>query len=118
MTEQDRTSSINENGKRLTVLGADISSLKKSEDFGGVYAYEDGTQADALKILRDHGMNYARLRVWVDSPDGYHRKKQLLEMAKRLKKNDIKLLVDFHYSDSWADPRQTTQARLMGRSRF
>ena len=85
-------------------MGADISSLKKSEDFGGVYAYEDGTQADALKILKDHGMNYARIRVWLDSPDGYHRKEQLLEIARRLKKHEIKLLVDFHYSDSWADP--------------
>ena len=88
----------------LTVMGADISSLKKSEDKGGVYAYEDGMQADALKILHDHGLNYARIRVWVNSPDGYHGKKQLLEMAKRLKENKIKLLVDFHYSDSWADP--------------
>jgi len=88
----------------LTVMGADISSLKKSEDLGGVYAYEDGTQADALKILHDHGMNYARIRVWLDSPDGYHGKAQLLEMAKRLKQNKIKLLVDFHYADSWADP--------------
>jgi len=85
-------------------MGADISSLKKSEDFGGVYAYADGTQADALKILKDHGMNYARIRVWLNSPDGYHRKTQLLEMAKRLKLHEIKLLVDFHYSDSWADP--------------
>jgi len=88
----------------LSVMGADISSLKKSEDKGGVYAYEGGRQADALKILRDHGMNYARIRVWVNSPDGYHGKTQLLEMAKRLKKNKIKLLVDFHYADSWADP--------------
>jgi arabinogalactan endo-1,4-beta-galactosidase len=89
---------------KLSILGADISSLKKSKDCGGVYYYEDGTQADALKILKDHGMNWARIRVWVDSPDGYHGKAQLLEMAKRLKEHGIKLLVDFHYSDSWADP--------------
>jgi arabinogalactan endo-1,4-beta-galactosidase len=88
----------------LTVRGADISSLKKSEDKGGVYAYEDGRQADALQILRDHGLNYARLRVWVNSPDGYHGKTQILEMAKRLQKKELKLLVDFHYADSWADP--------------
>ena len=88
----------------LTVMGADISSLKKSEDCGGVYCYEDGTQADALKILKDHGMNWARIRVWVDSPDGYHGKSQLLEIAERLKAHNIKLLVDFHYSDTWADP--------------
>ena len=88
----------------LLVRGADISSLKKSEDMGGVYCDENGIQGDALKILRDHGLNYARIRVWVDSPDGYHGKAQLLEMAKRLKAQDIKLLVDFHYSDTWADP--------------
>jgi arabinogalactan endo-1,4-beta-galactosidase len=89
---------------RLSILGADISSLKKSEDMGGVYRYEDGTQADALQILKDHGLNYARLRVWVDPADGYHNKTELLYMASRLKALNIKLLVDFHYSDNWADP--------------
>jgi arabinogalactan endo-1,4-beta-galactosidase len=88
----------------LTVMGADISSLKKSEDKGGIYLYENETQSDAMQILKDHGLNYARIRVWVNSADGYHQKEQLLEMAKRLKEKDIKLLVDFHYSDSWADP--------------
>lgn len=88
----------------LSILGADISSLKKSEDMGGVYRYSDGTQADALQILKDSGMNYARLRVWVDPADGYHGKAEILEMALRLKSQGIKLLVDFHYSDNWADP--------------
>lgn len=88
----------------LTVLGADISSLKKSEDLGGIYKYEDGTPANALQILKDHGLNYARLRIWVDPADGYHNKEEILQMALRLKQMDIKLLVDFHYSDDWADP--------------
>ena len=89
---------------KLSILGADISSLKKSEDLGGVYKYSDGTEADALQILTDQGLNYARLRVWVDPADGYHGKAELLEMALKLKSLDIKLLVDFHYSDNWADP--------------
>jgi len=88
----------------LSILGSDISSLKKSEDMGGIYRYSDGTQADALQILKDQGMNYARLRVWVDPIDGYHGKSEILEMALRLKSQGIKLLVDFHYSDNWADP--------------
>jgi arabinogalactan endo-1,4-beta-galactosidase len=88
----------------LSILGADISSLKKSEDMGGVYKYADGTQADALQILKDNGVNYARLRIWVNPADGYHDKAELLEMASRLKNMGIKLLVDFHYSDDWADP--------------
>jgi arabinogalactan endo-1,4-beta-galactosidase len=88
----------------LSILGADISSLKKSEDMGGTYRYADGREADALEILKDHGLNYARLRVWVDPADGYHNMERVLEMALRLKSLDIKLLVDFHYSDDWADP--------------
>jgi arabinogalactan endo-1,4-beta-galactosidase len=88
----------------LSILGADISSLKKSEDLGGVYKDASGTPMDALQILNDHGLNYARLRVWLDPADGYHNKAEILEMAARLKKKDIKLLVDFHYSDNWADP--------------
>jgi arabinogalactan endo-1,4-beta-galactosidase len=89
---------------KLTMLGADISSLMKSEDLGGVYREADGTAGDALQILKDHGLNYARLRVFVDPADGYHGKEELLKMAARLKNYDIKLLVDLHYSDNWADP--------------
>jgi len=88
----------------LSILGADISSLKKSEDMGGIYKDADGTEGDALEILKFHGLNYARLRVWVDPADGYHDKAEILEMASRLKNLDISLLVDFHYSDNWADP--------------
>lgn len=88
----------------LTILGADVSSLKKSEDLGGIYKDANGTPTDALQILQDHGVNYARLRVWLDPADGYHNKAEVLEMAERLKKANIKLLVDFHYSDVWADP--------------
>jgi arabinogalactan endo-1,4-beta-galactosidase len=88
----------------LSILGADISSLKKSEEMGGIYRYADGSKADALQILKDHGLNYARLRVWVDPADGYHTRAEILEMALRLKSLDIGLLVDLHYSDTWADP--------------
>ena len=88
----------------LSILGADISSLHKSEDLGGLYKYGDGTEADALQILKDNGMNYARLRVWVDPADGYHNKDEILLTAPRLKEMGIKLLVDLHYSDDWADP--------------
>jgi arabinogalactan endo-1,4-beta-galactosidase len=88
----------------LSILGADISSLKKSEDLDGIYRDASGTPTDALQILKDNGLNYARLRVWVDPADGYHDKAEILEMAVRLKKLGIKLLVDFHYSDNWADP--------------
>jgi len=89
---------------KLSVRGADVSSLKKSEDLGGVYRTEYGKERDALRILASHGMNWARLRVWVDPADGYHDKEELLEMAKRIRRNRMDLLVDLHYSDTWADP--------------
>jgi arabinogalactan endo-1,4-beta-galactosidase len=88
----------------LSILGADVSSLKKSEDHGGVYRDEQGISNDALKILKEHGVNYLRLKVWVNPADGYHNKARILAMARRIKDHGLKLLVDFHYSDAWADP--------------
>lgn len=88
----------------LSIMGADVSSLKKSEDKGGIYTYEDGTPGDALKILKDHGVNFIRLRLWVDPADGYHDKAELLAMVRRAHDLGLQVLVDFHYSDTWADP--------------
>ncbi|PKO16398.1 MAG: arabinogalactan endo-1,4-beta-galactosidase [Chloroflexi bacterium HGW-Chloroflexi-10] len=95
----------------LPIRGADISSLKKSEDMGGIYYDKQGRADDALNILQHHGLNFARLRIWLSSPDGYHGKLQLMEMAKRFKALGIGLLVDFHYSDSWADPGKQFKPR-------
>jgi arabinogalactan endo-1,4-beta-galactosidase len=88
----------------LAIKGADISTLAKSEDLGGVYRYSDGRPGDAVKILASAGMNYARLKVWVDPADGYNNKTRVLAMAERVKAQGMKLLIDFHYSDAWADP--------------
>jgi arabinogalactan endo-1,4-beta-galactosidase len=94
---------------RLSVLGADVSSLRKSEDFGGTY--DDPARRtrrhrapSALDILADHGMNFVRLRVWVNPADGYHDQEELLVMARRAQRAGLRVLVDLHYSDSWADP--------------
>ena len=94
---------------RLSVLGADISSLNKSEALGGVYRTEEGKERDALRILRSEGVNWARLRVWVDPADGYHDQDELLQMARRIKQSGMQLLVNLHYSDTWADPAHQTK---------
>jgi arabinogalactan endo-1,4-beta-galactosidase len=102
---------------RLSVLGADVSSLLKSEDKGGVYRDRNGHRSDALKVLRSEGLNWIRARVWVDSADDYHEQDELLELARRAKTRGLKLLVDFHYSDFWADPgKQWTPAAWEGQS--
>ena len=72
-----------------------MSSLMKSIDKGGVYADEDGTPGDALDILRRHGLNAIRLRVWVNPPDGYHDKAELLKMARRAKSQGLNSLQDY-----------------------
>jgi arabinogalactan endo-1,4-beta-galactosidase len=87
-----------------TIRGGDISSLKKSEDLGGVYRDATGAQRDPIQLLRADGVNYARLRIWVNPADGYDNKARVLQMAALVKAQGMKLLVDFHYSDTWADP--------------
>jgi arabinogalactan endo-1,4-beta-galactosidase len=89
---------------QLQITGADVSTLKKSEDRGGVYRTSGGTQMDALALLKANGVNYVRLKVWVNPADGYNTKARVLTMAARAKAQGLRLLVDFHYSDSWADP--------------
>jgi arabinogalactan endo-1,4-beta-galactosidase len=104
---------------RLSLLGADVSSLNKSEDLGGEYLEcrcdDDCTPRSALAILADGGLNAVRLRVWVDPADGYHDRDELLRMARRAKRRGLGVLVDLHYSDFWADPgRQTKPAAWAG----
>ncbi|MFI6950474.1 arabinogalactan endo-beta-1,4-galactanase [Streptomyces sp. NPDC050422] len=88
----------------LTVKGGDLSTLPKNEAHGAVYRSASGATGDAMGLLKSAGMNYVRLKVWVNPADGYNDKAHVLTMAKRAKALGMKTLVDFHYSDAWADP--------------
>ncbi|MEV4508519.1 arabinogalactan endo-1,4-beta-galactosidase [Dactylosporangium sp. NPDC049525] len=90
--------------RRLAIRGADVSTLAKNEDFGAVYRRANGRRADALTILGEHDVNVARLKVWVNPADGYNDKAHVLRMAARAKARGMRLFIDFHYSDAWADP--------------
>jgi beta-galactosidase len=93
------------------ILGADISFLPELEARGIKFS-DNGVQKDVLDILKQHGFNYIRLRLFVDpaNDSGYSPGKgfcdlpHTLQMAKRIKKAGMKFLLDFHYSDTWADP--------------
>ncbi len=95
------------------MIGADISFLPQIKDQGRKFL-EKNKEKDAIELLRDHGFNYIRLRIFVNpenakgySPgQGYCGLQQTLAMAKRIKNAGMKLLLDFHYSDYWADPQQ------------
>ncbi|GHN01986.1 hypothetical protein WSM22_34750 [Cytophagales bacterium WSM2-2] len=97
--------------KSTPMIGADISFLPELEDRGIKFS-DNGTSKDAIQILKDHGFNYVRLRVFNDpaKEKGYSPAKGFCDlahtkqMAKRVKEAGMKLLLDFHYSDYWADP--------------
>ncbi|MCX5800832.1 MAG: arabinogalactan endo-1,4-beta-galactosidase [Candidatus Eisenbacteria bacterium] len=86
----------------------DASFLQQIEEHGGKY-YENGVPKDALQIFRDHGINYVRLRVWNRPSSGYNDLAHTLAMARRVKSLGMGLLIDFHYSDTWADPGHQTK---------
>jgi arabinogalactan endo-1,4-beta-galactosidase len=80
----------------------------------GMTFYDKGVETDAIVILKDHGFNYIRLRVFVNpenekgySPNtGFCGLENTLKMARRVKDAGLNLLLDFHYSDTWADPQK------------
>ncbi len=95
-------------------LGADISFLQRIEDYGGLY-YLDGEEKECLQIFKEKNFSYARLRIWHNPSDGYSGLDTTLSLAARIKEHDLKLFLDIHYSDWWADPaRQTKPAAWEG----
>lgn len=93
-------------------VGADVSYLGKCEQDGMVFK-EHGQPKDVLVMLREHQYNWVRLRIFHDpsaSPDKLPNDlNYTLALAKRAKAQGFHLLLDLHYSDSWADPdKQTT----------
>lgn len=86
-------------------LGADISTLSDVEQRGGVYM--DGDQpGDALAIFMKHGWNCFRLRIWVDPRNGDNGLAYTVKLAQRIKEHGGTFMLDFHYSDWWADPQK------------
>jgi beta-galactosidase len=93
------------------MIGADISFLPQLEERGIKFS-DNGQEKDAVEILKDHGFNYVRLRIFNDPArdsgyapgKGYCDLQHTLQMAKRVKNAGMKLLLDLHYSDYWADP--------------
>ena len=87
------------------VKGADVGFLTGQEKHGVKFHDRDGKERECLELLKtDYQMKAIRMRVWVNPRGGMNDKHELLAMAKRAKGLGMDLMVDFHYSDSWADP--------------
>lgn len=102
------------------LIGADLSSIPEALDAGAVYVDTDGQEKDILDLLKNHGFNAVRLRTFVDpsAPYGYaegdgsscrkskpyNNAAETVAFGAKIKAAGMKLLIDFHYSDTWADP--------------
>ncbi|WP_172656518.1 glycosyl hydrolase 53 family protein [Catenovulum maritimum] len=106
------------------IKGADISTLIEVEANGGQFYDENGQQQDALEVLAEHGINWARIRLWNDPYNvswvtnilgydvpgavggGTNDLTKTINLAKRAKSLGMQVLLDFHYSDFWTHPGQ------------
>ena len=84
--------------------GADVSWLTQMEAAGIRFYTADGRDTECMTLLRDLGFNAIRLRVWVNPEDGWCNRDDVLAKAWRAHQLGYRLLIDFHYSDTWADP--------------
>lgn len=90
------------------IRGVDISTIPQIELSGGKYKL-NGQVKDPIEIFKSNGANYVRLRLWHSPSNGYCGLEQTLQFAKRIKASGLKFLLNFHYSDTWADPGRQTK---------
>ena len=99
--------------------GADISWVTELESKGQKFYNANGEERECTALMKEYGMNAIRLRVWVDPKehDNWCNKEDLLIKAKRVKALGMEVMIDFHYSDWWADPaKQNIPASWKGHS--
>ena len=101
---------MSEVGKRMFAKGADVSWLPAMERSGYQFYNARGEREDCLSILKAHGFNAMRLRVFYEPSDdvksGCCDKAATIAMALRGKAMGMDIMIDFHYSDTWADPQK------------
>jgi arabinogalactan endo-1,4-beta-galactosidase len=98
-------------------LGADISTLPEVDRRGGIYM--DGDKpGDALAIFMKNGWTCFRLRIWVDPRNGVNGLEYTTQLAKRIKAAGGTFMLDFHYSDWWADPQKQNKPAAWARLDF
>jgi arabinogalactan endo-1,4-beta-galactosidase len=89
--------------------GADISWLTQMETAGIKFYNNSGTEQECMLLLKNLGMNTVRLRVWVNPATGWNNKADVVAKALRAKNLGLRIMIDFHYSDTWADPGHQTK---------
>ena len=101
--------------------GMDVSMLKELEKHGAVY-YLNGEERDLFEIMKESGVNLIRLRLWnhpySESGEPYgggtNDLETTMELAKRAAEQKLDIMLDFHYSDFWADPAKQIKGKFIG----
>lgn len=97
--------------------GADISWVTQMEGDGVKFYNAEGKETECTALMKQTGFNAIRLRVWVNPDGGWCGKEDVLEKARRAQALGMRIMIDFHYSDTWADPsRQTVPETWTGYS--
>lgn len=86
------------------VKGADISWLTEMEQMGVSFRNSNNDLTDCFVLMKEIGMNAIRLRVWVNPIGGWCAQEDVISKAIRAKNAGLDVMIDFHYSDWWADP--------------
>lgn len=95
--------------------GADVSWLTEMESSGKKFYNSAGAEKECMELLKSLGMNTIRLRVWVNPSPTWNNTSDVIVKALRAKNLGLRIMIDFHYSDSWADPgKQTKPAAWAG----
>lgn len=90
-------------------FGADISWLSQQESWKTYYCNKAGQRTELMKILQeDYRLNAVRFRVWVNPSGGWSGKQDVINLCKRAHAKGLKIMISFHYSDSWADSKNQT----------
>ena len=89
--------------------GADVSWIDQEESSGYVFRNAAGAQTDFFTLMKNTGVNAVRLRVWVNPSGGWCNGADTLYKAQRAAAQGIAIMIDFHYSDTWADPAHQTK---------
>lgn len=101
-------------GKMDFIRGMDVSSYFEMKDKGYRYYDEENQEVDALEYAVKRGFNYARMRIWkeperIPESGGYCNLERTIRLAQKIKSLGIGYVLDFHYSDWWADPGNQTK---------
>ena len=102
--QNESNSDGGQTAKPAFAKGADIGWYTEMEKKGYKFYTASGTEMDCPALMKSLGFNSLRFRVWVNPEDVWNGKEDVLKKCLRAKELGMKIMIDFHYSDTWADP--------------